>query len=249
MKGGRHAAATAVTVLLCMCELHNSHAFGTISPARSTGLWPQHASTRACFDCSLKAYGRASRFPASPRLGLRRPVARVAAINSPHSGPPSSCSVHAVSPPAPRARTFCEPLVRSDGKSWCTTALRRILPRVNGSRKQLRSPAYLRADLHVYTYARHWTHRTMCAHSQPAREHGVGELDKDMQDKLTRLYGAPRGRFLRGAYGSTHFVVEEPTTGKPGKLKVAVLSHGIGASLAAWDGDGDGTHFQKSFIQ
>jgi hypothetical protein len=116
MRGGRHAAATAVTVLLCMCELHSSHAFGTISPARSTGLWPQHASTRACFDCSLKAYGRASRFPALPRLGLRRPVARVAAINSPHSGPPSSCSVPAVSPPAPRARTFCEPLVRVTAK-------------------------------------------------------------------------------------------------------------------------------------
>jgi hypothetical protein len=89
----------------------------------------------------------------------------------------------------------------------------------------------------------------MCAHSQPAREHGVEELAKDIQDKLTRLYGAPRGRFLRGVYGSTHFVVEEPTTGEPGKLKVAVLSHGIGASLAAWDGDGDGTHFQKSSIQ
>jgi hypothetical protein len=156
MKGGRHAAVTAVTVLLCMCELHSSHAFGTISPARSTGLWPQHASTRACF--SLKTYGRASQRPASPRLGLRRPVAPVEAINSPHSGPLSSCSVHAVFPPAPRARTFCEPLVRSDSRSWCTTALRRILPRVNGSRKQLRSPAYLHADLHAYAHARHWTH-------------------------------------------------------------------------------------------
>jgi len=72
------------------------------------------------------------------------------------------------------------------------------------------------------------------------REHGVEELAEDVQDKLTRLYGSPRGRFLSGPHGSTHFVVEEPTTEHGSKLKVAVLSHGIGASLAAWDGDGDG---------
>ena len=92
---------TAVTVLMCMCGLHRSHAFGTISPARSTGL-----SAPLCFDCTWKAHGRASQH-ASPRLGLPRSVAPVAATSSPHSRSPSSCSVHAVSPPAPRARMFC----------------------------------------------------------------------------------------------------------------------------------------------
>ena len=73
------------------------------------------------------------------------------------------------------------------------------------------------------------------------REHGVEELDPDCVASLTKLYdGGPRGRFLTGAYGTTHYLVEEPLPGYTGERKVAILSHGIGTSLSLWDGEGNG---------
>jgi len=75
----------------------------------------------------------------------------------------------------------------------------------------------------------------------PPREHGVEELDPDCVASLTKLYdGGPRGRFLTGAYGTTHYLVEEPLPGYTGERKVAILSHGIGTSLSLWDGEGNG---------
>lgn len=53
---------------------------------------------------------------------------------------------------------------------------------------------------------------------------------------LSELYGGgPRGLFLQGRYGITHFILEEPA-GANELAKLAVLSHGLGTSTSVYEG-------------
>eukprot|EP00747_Dinoflagellata_sp_TGD_P107805 gnl/TRDRNA2_/TRDRNA2_170220_c0_seq2.p1 gnl/TRDRNA2_/TRDRNA2_170220_c0~~gnl/TRDRNA2_/TRDRNA2_170220_c0_seq2.p1 ORF type:complete len:360 (-),score=41.19 gnl/TRDRNA2_/TRDRNA2_170220_c0_seq2:162-1241(-) len=72
------------------------------------------------------------------------------------------------------------------------------------------------------------------------REVAVDTLPADSVEALTKLYGAgPRGRLFRGKNGVTHFHLAEPdstTTVGPQRAKLAVLAHGLGTSMAVFDG-------------
>jgi len=54
-------------------------------------------------------------------------------------------------------------------------------------------------------------------------------------EALRELYGGdPPGRLLKGTYGVTHFVLDEPSSGE--QAKIAVLAHGIGTSTDLFNG-------------
>lgn len=76
-----------------------------------------------------------------------------------------------------------------------------------------------------------------------AREVSLETLPSDIVAALGKCYevlpprysSKPPGRFLRGRYGITHFNLQVPESGSQ-RLRIAVLSHGIGTSMDVFEG-------------